>query len=154
MNESLGESDRETAREPGTTPTGGAGRTDPRAGGYPWKRKLGFVALALLVLLGITQYVRYAAKYRFDSAIWKATGGDDPARVFMVDDLLRRHPLIGMPRADVEDLLGRPPATDYFRDFEYVYWLGPERGFIAIDSEWLGLKFEQDRVTEARVLSD
>ena len=33
-------------------------------------------------------------------------------------------------------------------------WLGPERGFISIDSEWLVIKFEQDRVVVARVVRD
>ncbi len=140
--------------EHGTASAADGARIVPRTGGYPLTRWLGGVAVLLLMLLGGTLYARHAVKYRFDSAIWKATQGSDPARLFMVDDLLRRHSLVGMSRAEVDELLGRPPATDYFRDFEYVYWLGPERGFISIDSEWLGLRFEQERVAEARVLSD
>ena len=32
---------------------------------------------------------------------------------------------------------GVPPPTDYFREYDYAYWLGPERGLFSIDSEWL-----------------
>ena len=42
-------------------------------------------------------------------------------RVRMVDDLLARHKLVGMARAQVEELLGVPPATPYFREYDYVY---------------------------------
>jgi hypothetical protein len=37
-------------------------------------------------------------------------------------------------------LLGEPPKTEYFKEFDLVYYLGPERGFMGIDSEWLVLK--------------
>jgi hypothetical protein len=35
-----------------------------------------------------------------------------------------------------------------------VYWLGPERGFISIDSEWLGIKFKDNVVIEVEILRD
>jgi hypothetical protein len=36
-----------------------------------------------------------------------------------------------------------------------VYWLGPERGFIRIDSEWLVLRLDQsDIVREVRIVRD
>ena len=92
---------------------------------------------------------------RFDSAKWRAQKGYDPIRIEMVDDLLRRHRLVGKSRAEINDLLGIPPETAYFASYDYVYWLGPERGFISIDSEWLCLKFsDDDVVTDARVTRD
>ena len=98
----------------------------------------------------------YATRVSFDSAKWKAEnqGGPQGVRVRMVDDLLRKHRLVGMTREQVDGLLGVPPHTNYFREYDYVYWLGPERGFISIDSEWLVIKFEKGVVTEARVLTD
>ncbi|MGZ0018126.1 outer membrane protein assembly factor BamE domain-containing protein [Nitrosomonas sp. wSCUT-2] len=94
----------------------------------------------------------------FDAAKWRQnveSGGNDPTRLQMIDDLLRRYSLQGMTRHEIETLLGKPPETDYFRDYEYVYWLGPERNFISIDSERLGLQFDASgRVSTVSVLRD
>jgi hypothetical protein len=94
----------------------------------------------------------------FDSSTWKASlanNSNDSIRLRMVDDLLRRHSLLGMTREDVMSLLGHPPKTEYFRDYDFVYWLGPERSFMSIDSEWLAVKFSEDgRVSKARLVSD
>jgi len=46
----------------------------------------------------------------------------------------------------------RPGASRTSDD--YVYWLGPERGLFSIDSEWLVLKFKDNVVTRAAVLTD
>jgi len=72
----------------------------------------------------------------------------------MVDDLLRRHRLVGMGRTQVDELLGVPPHSDYFPEYDYVYWLGRERGAFAIDSEWLVIKFRNGTVVEAEVMTD
>jgi outer membrane protein assembly factor BamE (lipoprotein component of BamABCDE complex) len=73
----------------------------------------------------------------------------------MVDDLLARYPLVGMTRAEVVRLLGEPPPAEYFRNFDLVYWLGPERGFASIDSEWLVLQLDPNgRVVQAKVVTD
>ncbi len=72
----------------------------------------------------------------------------------MVDDLLSRFELIEMTREQIHDLLGPPRDTPYFREFDCVYLLGPERSFIGIDSEWLCLNFADNVVTEAKVMSD
>ncbi len=78
----------------------------------------------------------------------------DYVRIKMVDDLLNRNNLIGMSKNEVNDLLGVPPKTEYFSNYDYVYWLGPERGFMSIDSEWLVIKFENDKVIEAKITRD
>ena len=58
-------------------------------------------------------------------------------------------------RAEIESLLGPADETSYFRRWDFVYWLGPERGFIRIDSEWLVLRFDaEDRVSEFRLVRD
>lgn len=52
-------------------------------------------------------------------------------------------------------MLGKPPATDYFSDWDLVYWLGPERGFLSIDSEWLVVKLDQNEVvTDFKIVRD
>jgi hypothetical protein len=57
--------------------------------------------------------------------------------------------------APTVSLLGTPPPTAYFRDYQFVYWLGPERGFMSIDSEWLAIRFDRNgKVMEARIVRD
>lgn len=76
-------------------------------------------------------------------------------RLAMVDDLLARHPLRGLSRYSVERLLGPRDSTDYFREWDFVYWLGPERGLVRIDSEWLVLKLGLDgRVSDYKIVRD
>lgn len=94
----------------------------------------------------------------FDPAGWRQNDGartDWPARLRMVDDLLARRTLIGLRADSLDRLLGPREETAYFRDWDRVYWLGPERGLIRIDSEWLGIRFSADgTVTEVRILRD
>ncbi|HEX9059915.1 MAG TPA: outer membrane protein assembly factor BamE [Clostridia bacterium] len=64
-------------------------------------------------------------------------------RVYMVDNLLYKYNLKGMPKDEVKKLLGEPTKTEYFKTpSNIVYYLGPERGFIRIDSEWLTIDFD------------
>lgn len=95
----------------------------------------------------------------FDSARWKARALDGdlqwPTRLRMIDDLLRRQRLVGADRATVERLLGPPDDTPYFKDWSMVYWLGPERGHIRIDSEWLVIRLDDKGVvSEAKIARD
>lgn len=122
------------------------------------KKKL-FIPLAILAL-AIGGYFAYpyislfaeigcaAAKERlnrlpFDSAKWKA-GNEDEIRIRMVDSLLRKFEFTGKSRTEVVYILGEPDKTGYFRDYDMVYRLGMERGFISIDSEWLVIRLDAD----------
>jgi hypothetical protein len=95
---------------------------------------------------------------RFNPGVWQDTiqvYSELKPRGCMVDDLLARYHLVGMPRAEVVRLLGEPPPTEYFRNFDLVYWLGPERGVFSIDSEWLVMKLDPTgRVVEAKLVTD
>ncbi len=91
---------------------------------------------------------------KFDSGRWKSVTGSDASRLAMVDDLLARHELVGMNQRQIDELLGSPTDTSYFANYDYVYWLGPERGFISIDSEWLCIAFENEVVVGARIMRD
>lgn len=64
----------------------------------------------------------------------------------MVDDLLATGRLIGQSRESAVQMLGPADDTPYFRDYDLVYWLGPERGFFSIDSEWLIIKLDEEGV--------
>ena len=73
----------------------------------------------------------------------------------MADRIVAWRLLDGKTRIQVTEMLGEPPKTDYFTEWEMVYWLGPERGFMSIDSEWLLIKFTSDAiVSEYRLARD
>ncbi|HEY4257842.1 MAG TPA: hypothetical protein VGM66_11560 [Candidatus Udaeobacter sp.] len=118
------------------------------------------IASPFLILFGVLaagDIEERRQRVAFDSAVWKASLStqDDPIRLRMVDDLLRQYRLRGMRQDELIALLGEPPKTDYFSDYQIVYWLGPERGFISIDSEWLAIWIGPDqRVTDARIVRD
>jgi len=113
-------------------------------------RIYGTMAVVAALLLGYWWF----SDSRFDSAAWKSVSGNDASKLTMVDDLLAQYQLVGMERAEIDELLGVAPDTPYFADFDYVYWLGPERGFISIDSEWLCIDFTNDVVVDARLMRD
>jgi len=100
---------------------------------------------ALAVGLGLVWYSANRPT-SFDQAVWlggeKAGFSSDAPRLRMADGLLASRILEGKSRAEVESMLGSPTRTNKFRDFDLVYWLGAERGFISIDSEWLVIRFD------------
>lgn len=116
-------------------------------------RKLGTM---ILIIVGI-----FAASVWFRGQPFDRTAWHDDARVRagirlqMADRLIARHTLKGMTRDEVLWLLGQPPSTDYFHDWDLVYWLGRERSYISIDSEWLVLRFGTNgRVSEVQIVRD
>ena len=92
----------------------------------------------------------------FDSVAWKRVErADDETRLQMVDSLLRSGRLDGLSRPQVLALLGPAHGFGYFREYDLVYWLGPERGPFRIDSEWLLIRLGPDgRVLEYRLARD
>lgn len=92
----------------------------------------------------------------FDSAAWKGEKTlTNDIRIRMVDDSLRRHSFRGMTRDQVTGIIGEPDKTEHFKNWDLVYWLGPERGFMSIDSEWLVFRLNgQKKVTEFRIVRD
>lgn len=41
-------------------------------------------------------------------------------------------------------MLGPDCECGYFADWDLVYWLGPERSWLSLDSEWLVIRFGED----------
>lgn len=100
----------------------------------------------------------YALRLRraFDREGWLAAAEDrDGTRYLMVDDLLIRHPLVGSDIATVRELLGAPrwSALQGGRT-SLGYYLGPEPGFVSIDSVWLILTVEREQVIGANLGTD
>lgn len=72
----------------------------------------------------------------------------------MVDDMLERNELRGKTRAEVVALIGEPDPSDLFPEYELVYWLGPQRGLIGTDSEYLVMKLDKSgRVTSVELVT-
>lgn len=92
----------------------------------------------------------------FEAAVWKGQKTlTNDVRIRMVDDLLRHHSFRGMTREQLTAIIGEPDKTDYFKNWDLVYWLGPERGFISIDSEWLVFRLDKHkRVAEYTIVRD
>ena len=100
----------------------------------------------------------YVGRREFEAELWRDSAqvyGADPIRIRMVDDLLQQHDFLNWPRERVVALLGEPPRTGYFSQYDLVYWMGPERGLVRLDSEWLVFRLDvQGRVSEYRVVRD
>jgi hypothetical protein len=94
----------------------------------------------------------------FDSKTWKdleQTNREPYPRRAMADELVGQRALHGKTRAEVIEMLGEPTETQYFADYGAVYWVGPQRGFMAIDSEWLAIRFDDsERVIETKLTTD
>ena len=131
-------------------------------------RGIGLVVAGTIVLVLAASFARRAAlgpspldrcdSRRFEPGVWSDTIAAHSPRAprgCMVDDLLRRYELPGMTRATVIQLLGEPERTTYFREYDLVYYLGPERSSLGIDSEWLLLRLDRSgRVSEHRIATD
>ena len=72
----------------------------------------------------------------------------------MVHDLLARGLLEGRTLTQATELLGPPTDTSHFADQGPCWYLGAEPGFMSIDSAWLLLDVEGERVTGGRILTD
>ena len=126
---------------------------------FKWRRALGLVALVLAVGISAIIATNYwkTRPLSFDRAAWDAAtpGIDDFRRHRMADWLIRERRLIGMSRAEVISLLGKPTTTGHFRNYDLVYVLGNERGWISIDSEWLLMRLDSaGRVSAAELATD
>ena len=65
-------------------------------------------------------------------------------RNHMVRDLMDSRVLLGKRREQVIELLGPVTETDKFQDWDMVYVLGPQDGYI--DHEWLVLRTDPNGV--------
>jgi hypothetical protein len=114
--------------------------------------------VAILVALSLGWFVwRLRNPGRaFDPVAWHdAVQVRQGARLEMADRLVSQGTLRGKTRSEVVKLLGVPSDEGYFRQWDLVYWLGPERDYFSIDSEWLVLRLGRDgRVTEYRIVRD
>ncbi len=118
------------------------------------KLRVIFALGAVALFAGGSWFVLRPGRH-FDPSLWGNSRTPASVRLRMADDLVDNKKLIGLTRQEVVARLGEPPKTEYFKEFDLVYYLGPERGFISIDSEWLVLKLGPDgRVKRATIARD
>lgn len=121
-----------------------------------WGCWLGLLGIAAVLAIAYGFAADYLPVRPFDAARWRQVRtADDPVRLRMIDWLVRSGRLDRLTRPQVRELLGPPHGGPYFSEWDFVYRLGPERGLMSIDSEWLVLRIGSDgRVAEYRVVRD
>jgi hypothetical protein len=121
-------------------------------------KKLTLIA-SVVIAATATFYILTSMPFPFVRAWWHAADYDPNDRFSkrhrMSDWLVMTGALVGLRRDEVLAKLGPPPSTDKFTDYNLVYHLGFERGFISIDSEWLVMRLSPSGiVTEVEVIRD
>lgn len=125
-------------------------------------KRVNYIAfgIAIVVILGIiiagaiasNAITVYDRNHTFSTSKWL----DDPEnRAAIVDDLLKKHELVGMTEEEVIALLGEN-NNDYGAfnaEDRYVYYMGPDRAF-GIDCEWLILDFTDGVVSKTLIERD
>lgn len=92
----------------------------------------------------------------FSAAVWPDEKQvQNGVRLEMADQIVEGKMLSGKTRAQVVEMLGEPPPIGYFRTWDMVYYLGDERGYMSIDSEWLVVRLDKEgNVSEYRIVRD
>lgn len=123
---------------------------------------LGVLAMGVAADTGVSLIERWdLARQRlpFHAAAWRARSFDDeprrrPTRQRMVADLMTR--LDGLPRKEVEEMLGRGDVTARWPEWHLKYALGPAPGLGHwLDAQWLVIRFgSTERVESYRLVVD
>lgn len=107
------------------------------------------VLTCVLLFFGVVKKLKFPG-IPFDAELWQndqqiAEGIRQP----MADRIIATKMLDGKTRDEVIEILGQPTEiNEESHDWHFVYYLGPERGFISIDDEWLRIRFSKDGVVE------
>lgn len=116
-----------------------------------WRSRIGCVVAGIAVLLApVAVYAVWAMVpplpiTKFDASRWRSVErSGDYIRQDMAGSLIWSGQLEGMSRKEVEEMLGPDCECGYFADWDLVYWLGPERSWLSLDSEWLVIRFGKD----------
>jgi len=115
------------------------------------------VMIVGLILFG-SQIQNLLKQQSFDSSAWIAQEKQDPewpARLTMIDDLMERQLLDSKSKEQVFAMLGAGETSGYWHNWDVHYWLGPERGVVRLDSEWLVIQFNKEgRVAKYAIVRD
>ena len=119
-------------------------------------KRTNYLALAVVVVFAAACVLGLLAlreRNRFSREKWLQ---EPENRTRIVDDLLANHELVGMTEEEILALLGdHDNEAGYFQQQDrFIYWLGPERGLMSIDGEWLILDFAGEVVTGWFITTD
>lgn len=115
------------------------------------KMKKGCVVYAVVSAWAVYTAAKYHYTHTFSQKAWLKT----EKRAYMAEDMMKKYSLEGMTKDEVISLLGEDTESEYFKEKgNLVYWLGWERGFISIDSEWLVIDFKDGRVSDYYIARD
>lgn len=108
----------------------------------------------LVVMVGWIFIAAYSPTREFTSDEWR---NNHEIRIELIDNLLNSEKLDGLTESETYELLGEPSSirkgnSDF--DKELVYYLGPERGLIRIDSEWLSIWIKDGLVDSYKIWRD
>ena len=112
-----------------------------------------FGLFAGLIIAIVIAGLLYQSCHSLSTSKWEMYPDE---RTKIVDDLLMRYDLIGMQESEIIALLGSHDNDyGYFSsENRFVYCLGPERGLISIDNEWLILDFADGVVVDCYITTD
>jgi len=86
--------------------------------------------------------------------VWIMSGGD-VSPITKARKMVSSDSIIGLEEADLVSLFGKPNESEYFRDWDAKFVLGPEEGYISIDDAWLVVRYGKlETVVEAAVVTD
>ena len=121
-----------------------------------WRVLIAVLLLATVAVVGCAFELRYLPIRPFDAEMWRRPEAPySNVRLSMVEWLVRSGRLDGLTRPQLLALLGPPTETGHFTDWDLVYLLGPERGLLGIDSEWLVIRLGPDgRVADYEIARD
>lgn len=115
------------------------------------KIKKGFIIYIVISVWAVYTAAKYHYTHTFSQKAWLKT----EERAYMAEDMMKKYSLEGMTKEDVISLLGNDTEREYFKEKgNLVYWLGCERGFISIDSEWLVINFKEEKVSNYYITRD
>ena len=112
--------------------------------------------MKILFLIGISILGMFSCsatkELKFDYNIWQ----DPESYHYQKDDITDRQKMLnsvldliqGKSKSEIIGLIGEGLDTAYFISTErdLIYILGPERSYTGIDSEWLLLWFDEDKM--------
>ncbi len=99
---------------------------------------------------------------KFDQQVWMQeesstfSQSGHTLRQKMIGDVIKNI-ILNKSRQEILDILGPPTDTDKWqsmKDDHLIYVLGPDRGFMPIDYEWLFVRFKGEKFESASIGTD